>query len=135
MKGEEKRQRGTATYLIDKFALRVGNEKSEDEADTVGCCSLRYFFYSLKIYFKRREKIISFKGLKIFYLYRVEHVTIETENRITLDFLGKDSMRYHNTVTVEEIVWRNLNSFVKGKKAEDNVFDKINVKYFFFIIQ
>jgi len=27
--------------LIDRLALRVGNEKSEDEADTVGCCSLR----------------------------------------------------------------------------------------------
>ncbi len=32
---------GTATYLIDILALRVGNEKSEDEADTVGTCSLR----------------------------------------------------------------------------------------------
>jgi len=37
------KQLGTATYLIDKFALRVGNEKNEDEADTVGCCSLRFF--------------------------------------------------------------------------------------------
>ena len=35
------RMLGTATYLIDKLALRVGNEKDEDEADTVGCCSLR----------------------------------------------------------------------------------------------
>jgi DNA topoisomerase-1 len=35
------RQLGTATYLIDRLALRVGNEKSEDEADTVGTCSLR----------------------------------------------------------------------------------------------
>ena len=32
---------GVCTYLIDKLALRVGNEKGEDEADTVGCCSLR----------------------------------------------------------------------------------------------
>jgi DNA topoisomerase-1 len=35
------RQLGTATYLIDTLALRVGNEKEDDEADTVGCCSLR----------------------------------------------------------------------------------------------
>jgi hypothetical protein len=36
------RQRATALYLIDKLALRVGNEKdTEEEADTVGCCSLR----------------------------------------------------------------------------------------------
>ena len=25
----------------DKLALRAGNEKDEDQADTVGCCSLR----------------------------------------------------------------------------------------------
>jgi DNA topoisomerase IB len=36
-----KRQLGVATWIIDKLALRVGNEKGSDEADTVGCCSLR----------------------------------------------------------------------------------------------
>ncbi|KAB7495843.1 DNA topoisomerase 1 [Armadillidium nasatum] len=36
------RQRGVALYFIDKLALRAGNEKDEDQADTVGCCSLRY---------------------------------------------------------------------------------------------
>ena len=35
------RQRATALYFIDKLALRAGNEKDEDTADTVGCCSLR----------------------------------------------------------------------------------------------
>ena len=40
-KSQENRQLGVATYLIDKLALRVGNEKNDDEADTVGCCSLR----------------------------------------------------------------------------------------------
>ncbi|RHY27951.1 hypothetical protein DYB32_006408 [Aphanomyces invadans] len=35
------RQRSTAMWVIDVLALRVGNEKGEDEADTVGCCSLR----------------------------------------------------------------------------------------------
>ena len=35
------RQRAVALYFIDKLALRAGNEKDEDEADTVGCCSLR----------------------------------------------------------------------------------------------
>ena len=34
-------QLGVCTYLIDRVALRVGNEKNEDEADTVGCCSLK----------------------------------------------------------------------------------------------
>ena len=44
MKGSDKtiRQRSTAVYLIDRLALRVGGEKdTEEEADTVGCCSLR----------------------------------------------------------------------------------------------
>ena len=29
---------------LDKLALRAGNEKDEDQADTVGCCSLRLEF-------------------------------------------------------------------------------------------
>ncbi|KAE9411449.1 hypothetical protein BT96DRAFT_968891 [Gymnopus androsaceus JB14] len=37
------RQRATAMYFIDKLALRAGNEKGEDEADTVGCYSIRYY--------------------------------------------------------------------------------------------
>lgn len=59
------RQLGTATYLIDKLALRVGNEKSEEEADTVGCCSLR-----------------------------VEHIQILEDNQIGFDFLGKLILPY-----------------------------------------
>lgn len=31
----------TALYFIDKLALRAGHEKDEDEADTVGCCTLK----------------------------------------------------------------------------------------------
>ncbi|KAL3850228.1 hypothetical protein ACJIZ3_012110 [Penstemon smallii] len=36
-----KKQIAVATYLIDKLALRAGNEKDDDEADTVGCCTLK----------------------------------------------------------------------------------------------
>ena len=65
---QEMQQLGVATFFIDKLALRVGNEKGEDEADTVGCCSLR-----------------------------VEHVSVhEKLPQIIFDFLGKDSMRYYN---------------------------------------
>eukprot|EP01016_Furgasonia_blochmanni_P001395 TRINITY_DN1052_c0_g1_i15.p1 TRINITY_DN1052_c0_g1~~TRINITY_DN1052_c0_g1_i15.p1 ORF type:complete len:515 (-),score=151.01 TRINITY_DN1052_c0_g1_i15:746-2290(-) len=95
-KNIQNRQLGTAAYLIDVLALRVGNEKSEDEADTVGCCSLR-----------------------------IEHITIEPDNKITLDFLGKDSMRYYNTVAVDAKVHKNLADFVKGKRKEENLFDEI----------
>ncbi|XP_048322737.1 DNA topoisomerase 1-like [Ziziphus jujuba] len=36
-----KRQIAVATYLIDKLALRAGNEKDDDEADTIGFCTLK----------------------------------------------------------------------------------------------
>ena len=35
------RQMAVALYFIDKLALRAGHEKDEDEADTVGCCTLK----------------------------------------------------------------------------------------------
>lgn len=85
------------TYLIDKLALRVGNEKGDDEADTVGCCSLR-----------------------------CEHIHFEGDNKITLDFLGKDSMRYLNTVAVEPIVYNLLQDFSFGKKPTDDIFEIVN---------
>lgn len=90
-------QLATATYLIDKLALRVGNEKSEDEADTVGCCSLR-----------------------------VEHITVEKDNKITLDFLGKDSMRFHQTIDVHPVAHKAISKFVKGKKKDEDLFNLIN---------
>jgi len=31
----------TAMYFVDVSALQDGNEKGEDEVNTVGCCSLR----------------------------------------------------------------------------------------------
>ena len=95
----ENRQLATATYLIDRLALRVGNEKGEDEADTVGCCTLR-----------------------------VEHVKIEEDNYITFDFLAKDSMRYFNRIQIDEKAHKNLARFVKGKNPDDDLFDLINAQ-------
>lgn len=96
-KSQESRQLGVATYLIDKLALRVGNEKGEDEADTVGCCSLR-----------------------------VEHIRIDEDSHIILDFLGKDSMRYYNRIQVDPRIHSNLKHFMRAKNPEDNLFDLIN---------
>ncbi|KAM0748778.1 hypothetical protein T439DRAFT_303530 [Meredithblackwellia eburnea MCA 4105] len=92
------RQRATAVYLIDRFALRNGNEKGDDEADTVGCCSLRF-----------------------------EHVTLEPPNKVTFDFLGKDSIRFLNTVEVDEQVFKNIKIFKKEPKAfGDLLFDRLS---------
>lgn len=94
------RQRATAVYLIDKFALRAGNEKdAENEAETVGCCSLKY-----------------------------EHVTLKPPNTVIFDFLGKDSIRFYDEVTVDEQVFKNLKIFKKApKKDGDDIFDRLNV--------
>ena len=82
--------------MIDRLALWVGNEKGEDEADTVGCCSLRK-----------------------------EHIEIGENNTIILDFLGKDSMWYHNTIDVDPRVHKAMKKFVQGKKPGDDLFDLI----------
>ncbi|OWB57734.1 hypothetical protein B5S28_g3703 [[Candida] boidinii] len=92
------RQIATATYLIDVFALRAGGEKSDDEADTVGCCSLRY-----------------------------EHVFLKPPSTVIFDFLGKDSIRYHQEVEVDKQVFKNLRIFKKApKKPGDDLFDRLD---------
>jgi len=92
------RQIATATYLIDIFALRAGGEKSEDEADTVGCCSLRY-----------------------------EHITLSPPNTVVFDFLGKDSIRFYQEVQVDDQVFKNLKLFKKApKKPGDELFDRLD---------
>lgn len=94
------RQRATAVYLIDKFALRAGNEKGDDEADTAGCCSLKF-----------------------------EHVTLKPPNFVIFDFLGKDSIRFYDEVEVDPQVFKNLKIFKKPPKGEgDEIFDRLNVR-------
>ena len=96
-KNEQERQLAVVLYLIDYFALRIGNEKGSDEADTVGTVSLR-----------------------------LEHLTLLPDNKIKLDFLGKDSVRFVNIFKVTELVHKNLTSFIKGKSKDDNIFDLIS---------
>eukprot|EP00800_Vazella_pourtalesii_P019077 TRINITY_DN634_c1_g1_i1.p1 TRINITY_DN634_c1_g1~~TRINITY_DN634_c1_g1_i1.p1 ORF type:complete len:667 (-),score=49.33 TRINITY_DN634_c1_g1_i1:31-2031(-) len=97
------RQRSVAIYLIDRLALRAGNEKdSDEEADTVGCCSLR-----------------------------VEHIELFDEidgsnNVVEFDFLGKDSIRYQNRVPIDKQVFKNLRLFMKNKEPDDDLFDRLS---------
>jgi DNA topoisomerase-1 len=87
-KDKTKKQIAVATYLIDKLALRAGNEKDEDEAETVGCCTLK-----------------------------VDNVTCVPPNKLQFDFLGKDSIRYFNTVEVELLVYKAIEEFRAGNSA------------------
>ena len=45
---------------------------------------------------------------------------------VEFDFLGKDSIRYHNAVPVEKKVFKNVRLFMENKKDGDDLFDRLN---------
>ena len=90
LSSEDPRRRKTATvcYLIDALKIRVGDEKDEDEADTVGASTLR-----------------------------PEHLTFNEDGTVTFDFLGKDSIRHLITARLPEEVVRNLKEFMAEARS------------------
>ncbi len=95
-KDERIRQVATVCYLIDTMGMRVGDEKDEDEADTVGASTLR-----------------------------VEHVKIDGL-RAEFDFLGKDSVAWSKSESVPHSVARNLKEFTEGKRPEEEIFHNVS---------
>ena len=99
MSDPEKFKIATAGYLIYRTSMRVGDEKGEDEADTVGATTLRR-----------------------------EHVKT-TADAVHLDFLGKDSVRWRETIaaTGDDARFRdNMERIVADKAPKDQLFDGIN---------
>jgi len=100
---EQKNKRiATACYLIYRTAMRVGDEKDPDEADTVGATTLRK-----------------------------EHIKL-TENTIEFDFLGKDGVRWTETIPAEghdKQFHDNLKEFVSNKKEDEEIFDGISSRH------
>ncbi len=96
---EKKRKVATVAYLIDRLAMRVGDEKDEDEADTVGASTLR-----------------------------VEHVKVG-DRQIEFDFLGKDSVRWEKTLLLtddnDRALAENLRAFEQGKAPGEQLFPDI----------
>ncbi len=96
------RKLATVCYLIDNLAMRVGDEKEEDEADTVGASTLR-----------------------------VEHLKF-LPHGVEFDFLGKDSVRWEKVLKVDgenSPIRKNLFEFTRGKKSDDLVFDGITSQH------
>ena len=92
----------TACYLIYRTAMRVGDEKDPDEADTVGATTLRK-----------------------------EHIKL-TENTIEFDFLGKDSVRWQEIITVEghdKQFHDNLKELIANKKNTQEIFHGITSRH------
>jgi DNA topoisomerase I len=90
-------QLGTVLYLIDNFGLRVGGEKGKDkDNDTVGASTLE-----------------------------VGNITLTSPDKINLDFLGKDSIEFKKTLVVPKNVFDNIKQYIKGKKANQQLFSAI----------
>ena len=82
-KDKRRRQVTTCCWLIENLGLRVGDESSPDEAETIGSSTLKK-----------------------------EHLSFSKNGRIlTLDFLGKDSVHYQNSINVTEQIETNLKEF------------------------
>ena len=100
---EQKTKRiSTACYLIYRTAMRVGDEKDPDEADTVGATTLRK-----------------------------EHIKLGN-NSIEFDFLGKDSVRWKETISAEgqdKQFYDNLKEFISNKKENEEIFDGITSRH------
>jgi len=92
----------TACYLIYRTAMRVGDEKDPDEADTVGATTLRK-----------------------------EHIKL-TGSTIEFDFLGKDSVRWQESIPAEGIDKQfhdNLKELISNKKNTQEIFDGITSRH------
>ncbi len=95
----------TVCYLIFKLAMRVGDEKDPDEADTVGASTLR-----------------------------VEHINFIKDkfgkNAIEFNFLGKDSVPWQKKIELKskdtETLYSNLKLFMKNKSNSSLIFNNIN---------
>ena len=64
----------------------------------------------------------------------MEHIKLheksgDKEFVVVFDFLGKDSIRYYNEVSVEKRVFRNLELFMENKQDGDDLFDRLNVSF------
>ncbi|MDV3293851.1 MAG: DNA topoisomerase I [Nitrososphaerales archaeon] len=94
-KDQKRRQIATVCYLIHVLGMRVGDEKDEDEADTVGASTLR-----------------------------VEHVKFKSDT-VEFNFLGKDSVPWNKEDRPPQDVFRNLQAFVKGKKPDVEIFHDV----------
>jgi DNA topoisomerase-1 len=82
------RKIATVCYLIDVLSMRVGDEKDEDEADTVGATTLT-------------------SG----------NIVICQNNLVKFDFIGKDYVRWQKDIILPEQVVRNLKEFISNPKS------------------
>ncbi len=86
----------TAVYFLDKISIRPGTNKDENS---------------------------STKGLTTL---DVENLKFGKDNFITLDFLGKSSVKFEKTFKISSTAYGNLEKLCKGKSGDERIFKSIN---------
>ena len=81
------RKIATVCYLIDALSMRVGDEKDEDEADTVGATTLT-----------------------------PKNIKFLSNNIVKFDFIGKDYVKWEKDIILPENVIKNLKEFIENSK-------------------
>jgi hypothetical protein len=95
-KDVKRRQAGVCAWLVKNLGLRIGGERVEGLADTVGASTLLV-------------KNASLSG-----------------TTLSLNFLAKDSVPYKNKVELTPLMAKGMSECLANKKPSERIFDKIS---------
>ena len=96
-KNKLKRENALITYVVLTYGIRIGNDLGEDNF---------------------RDKNV--RGASTLC---VENMKLESNNKIHLEFVGKDSVFYSETMEVEPTVYEQFSKQLSGKKSSDKIYD------------
>lgn len=96
-KNKLKRENALITYVVLTYGIRIGNDLGEDNF---------------------RDKNV--RGASTLC---VENMKLESNNKIHLEFVGKDSIFYSETMEVEPTVYEQFSKQLSGKKPSDKIYD------------
>ena len=96
-KNKLKRENALITYVVLTYGIRIGNDLGEDNF---------------------RDKNV--RGASTLC---VENMKLENNNKIHLEFIGKDSVPYNETMEIEPIVYEQFSKQLSGKKSSDKIYD------------
>lgn len=97
IKDEKRKQCAIVSYLIMNLGIRVGDEKDDDLADTVGASSLRK-----------------------------QHIELLDNNIIKLSFLGKDSVPFEKEVSISKQAYKTLQELYTKRNNDEMLFPNVS---------
>lgn len=92
-----KRENALITYIVLTYGIRIGNDLGENNF---------------------RDKNV--RGASTLC---VENMILEGNNHIKLDFIGKDSVKYTESMKVNSVVYNEFKKQIKGKKPTDKIYN------------